>query len=351
MTEVFDVAIAGAGLSGVLAAMRLKALKPNLNILLLEKEDIPGGRLRSSRPEISQWSSGLGGLSEDLFEFWKQTIRALPESPDFPKFPVTRQNRFGVLQGSAMSHEDLKEIVTAKGAKAMGGMAASRHWSSVNPLVGQHVLKTKPSPDSSVDKQSFGSLWGESKKHPAGVVMEYFAGLFGIPNLWSAQFRSVLERSTFFSKIPIVGPWDEALEEQISFLEKQGHFVFKSKCRLLKVFQDETTEWHLETEGGLFSSRTLIVAQTPWQALDWMPRRIWPTSCLQVATKSKPVSVVTLVGRLLSEVDLPEIIMIPAEGVHAFINFGSELVLQATRSEDTRLNSSHSRASRMPSSA
>lgn len=48
-TTEFDVAIVGAGLSGLVAALRLIEADPNLRLVIVEKEDDLGGQLLTTK--------------------------------------------------------------------------------------------------------------------------------------------------------------------------------------------------------------------------------------------------------------------------------------------------------------
>ena len=109
----FDVIVAGAGIAGTLAALRLAVghlaqagdFSP-LKILLLEKEAVPGGRLRSldDGDERPAWGYGLNGVSKPLIEFWQQTMRSDPDSVWDPDgFAAKEQDTLGILSGSELS--------------------------------------------------------------------------------------------------------------------------------------------------------------------------------------------------------------------------------------------------------
>jgi flavin-dependent dehydrogenase len=57
--QIYDIIVAGGGLSGCLAAARLAHAHPATRILLIEKEATLGGRLRSSQPELRLRGYGL----------------------------------------------------------------------------------------------------------------------------------------------------------------------------------------------------------------------------------------------------------------------------------------------------
>lgn len=333
VAETFDLAIIGGGLAGVLSASRLKAIKPDLNIILIEKDERPGGRLKSSELETSTWNTGLSSISFNLFEFWQQTTRAHPDAGDFPDIEISRMETLGFLQGSNLATVNLSDFMTAKGAKALGGAASSRTWNDINPILKYlNTSSSQPSIDISSEEhqteltQSFANAWSETKKHPSAVVLEYFASLLGIPNLWTAPLKALVERTLFLTQKPFLGAWDRSLLKHLSFLESKGNFSFKPNCPVIKSNYDDASHWTLETKDGTFSATSLIVALPPWQAVDFIPRKLWPTSLLNIATKTKPVSSVVLSENIISSgaTKLPDITLIPAEKAHVYISSAKE---------------------------
>ena len=66
MDAPYDVIVAGAGFSGVVATSRLNRLRPEWRIALLDKDRRPGARLSSGAQEDNIWSFGLNALNQDL---------------------------------------------------------------------------------------------------------------------------------------------------------------------------------------------------------------------------------------------------------------------------------------------
>ena len=158
-----DVLIAGAGIAGVLLAARLTALRPDLTILVVDSEATPGGRAHTLTPDDSgagpsQWTYGLGYLSEGLLNFWDQTLKQDPESQDLNSFISGRVETFGEMSSGKISTVSLKDLNGIKGSRLIGGLAAGRDW--VDPCqldVGEKDISA----------MSFAEVWGKSRKSPA----------------------------------------------------------------------------------------------------------------------------------------------------------------------------------------
>ena len=377
--------VAGAGISGALAALRLAVSRtadlPSLKILLVEKEAVPGGRLRSyagdavsvrnhqgegDATKTPAWGYGLNGVSKPLIEFWQQTMRADPDSvwdPDF--FAAKEQCTLGILSGSDLSTLPLNQMFAGKGARALGGMAAARQWDHVTNILNanRQVDSSLESPttldsgesvesvesvesleahesveakittaksDGKADQKSFAQVWTESRKSPAAVVLEQFCPVIGITDLWSTPPEAFCERVRYHTGPLKRGPWQVAITEALQKYIDAGIITLTTNCRVMAATLD--SQWQLTTTQGSFAAARLIVAQPPWQALSWLPKHHWPASLLAMASKIKPVSAVTLTERLEKSAagDLPDLIMIPAEGVQAIRSSEDEITFQAT---------------------
>ena len=388
----FDVIVAGAGIAGTLAALRLAVghlaqagdFSP-LKILLLEKEAVPGGRLRSldDGDERPAWGYGLNGVSKPLIEFWQQTMRSDPDSVWDPDgFAAKEQDTLGLLSGSELSTLPLEQMFGGKGARALGGMAAARQWNHVTDILSaggkgtpsakvqasaaetadssdtgdseeaqeaQDVVETNE-PESKSDQKTFAQVWTESRKAPAAVVLEQFSSMLGITDLWSTPPDAFRERVGYHTGPLKRGPWQVAIAESLQKYVDAGIITLTTDCRVMSATFDGILpdpsksaagsakaafaegSWQLTTTKGVFVAPRLVVAQPPWQGLMWLPKHFWPSSLLAMASKVKPVSAVTLTERIEKSAagDLPDIIMIPAEGVQAIRSSEDEITFQAT---------------------
>ena len=386
----FDVIVAGAGIAGTLVALRLAVghlaqtgdFSP-LKILLLEKEAVPGGRLRSLASNSTDaedqgdghatWGYGLNGMSKPLIEFWQQTMRSDPESIWDPDgFTAKEQDTLGILSGSDLSTLPLEQMFGGKGARALGGMAAARQWNHVTDILNatpKPPTKLQPRPSESAesleegaeadeaieiqeseakgDQKTFAQVWTESRKAPAAVVLEQFSSMLGITDLWSTPPEAFRERVGYHTGPLKRGPWQVAIHESLQKYVDAGIITLTTRCRVMSASFDGTLpdsakasskttfaegSWQLTTTQGVFTARRLVVAQPPWQAMMWLPKHFWPASLLAMASKVKPVSAVTLTERIKKSTagDLPDLIMIPAEGVQAIRSSEDEITFQAT---------------------
>lgn len=367
--ENFDVVVAGGGMAGVLAAARIALARPDLKLAILEREPVLGGRLRGvGSGSKAVHGYGLNAASDALFHLWQRTIEAGDsiESPDdaavaIPTPVERRLSRIGVMAGGKIAEFPVDQWFTAKGARAMGGLAAAREWTEVEGIFragasaasGADLLveqvqdadgaeadddENHESEGEPVDKaahgpslaKAFAQVWPKTRKAASAVVLEHFALAFGIPDLWSATALAVMQRAHFHSGRLHTGIWDQAIQSLVNRPWFAQRVAVMTGTRLVDAVR-ENNSWRLTTDLGVIGAKSLVVAQPPWQVLAWLRRPHWPPQLLQVATKTKPVSAVVLADRLRrDEPSLPDVLMIPSEGVQAIRSGAGEICFQAT---------------------
>lgn len=106
--QPIDVAIIGAGVSGVYCAWRLKKAQPHLNIVVFEGSGTVGGRLLSVRPPgISNMIAELGGmrilpavqpLIQNLLDHLNKLLPKEKQIETYP-FPVDEPQNLAYLRG------------------------------------------------------------------------------------------------------------------------------------------------------------------------------------------------------------------------------------------------------------
>jgi len=340
LNKTFDVIVAGGGVAGLLAAARLAQAHPGLRVALLEKESSLGGRLRGTSPELRSYSYGLNAISTPLFDLWDQTLRFDPEAPGLAALVDRRQGAVGILAGNRIVQTDIDAWFTAKGARTLGGYSASRQWGEVEEIVRQGAVKGRTGADDADDETEeetpaarshpFGHYWKQTRKAPAAVVLEHFGSAFGIPDIWNAATPAIDERAAFHAGRLHCGAWEEAFKALVAGPGFAQAVTVVTGCRIAQAaFASDA--WTLNTEGGTFDARVLIVAQPPWQAVTWLPKTLWPAHLLQVASKTKPVSAVVLAEQLTApEASLPDVLIVPAERVQIIRNGATEISFQAT---------------------
>lgn len=314
MDQHFDVIIAGGGMSGALTRARIQRAQPDKRILVLEKEPTLGGRLQRYCKE-SPWSYGLGFISQELFDFWDQELKQDPEGADLSSFHISDQQTAGFLVGSKIQDVALSDLYHQAGAKALGGMSASKQWHEV-----EKVLATD------ADSKQFSELCAFPRKGPLAIVLETLSGSLGVPDVWSANTRALNTRMKLAQGKIRKGAWAKPLETLIGNPEQT-----LTHCRIVQA-DFENDLWTIKTERGTYTADRLVVAQPPWQASLWLPKKEWPIALLNLVNKTKPVSVVVLSFHMENAAALtaPDLTIVPSENVHIVREYNDMLVFQAT---------------------
>lgn len=317
-TKSFDVVIAGAGVSGLLVAHKYCQANPEAKVLVLEKDSRVGGRLGT----LSGDSRGVGfnSVTPRLYEFWNQAIKQDPEADDLPSLVSGKQAKAAILMGNKFSEVETKKLYTEEGARALGGLAAKRQWNDV---------KTLFESEDNFDK-TFAESWKSPRKSPAIMVLETYAQAFGITNIWESTPGAIAERGSFYTSEPHTGDWTPALAALTKSFEVSGQLQIQTNARIINADHDGD-EWHIQTAQGHFFGDRMVIAQPPWIASQWLPKKLWPTQLLTVINKTKPVSLVVLSAPITGghSEGLPQMVMIPAESVQVTIS-KTEIVFQAT---------------------
>ena len=157
-------------------------------------------------------------------------------------------------------------------------------------------------------------------------LFDLFSTSLGISDLWSASLLSIKERMEYLSSSLLTGSWVYNLQIALAHENIESH----NNCRIVEsLYNPQEKTWTLQTEQGNFYGRQLIVAQSPWESVEWLDQKACSTYFLSLAQKFQPVSLVTLSYRLPVELDLPALLWIMAEDVQAVKNHPLELCLQA----------------------
>jgi glycine/D-amino acid oxidase-like deaminating enzyme len=320
----YDVVVAGGGLAGILAVAKVNQINPTARIALVDRNAALGGRCKSSVEEASEWSFGLGALSQELFEYCDTTLKAGLDSEDLHQFDVRPMASVGCLSGPDLKFIDTELFWGPKGARMIGGLAAAKEWDKVEQAIAgdENAEET--------GARAFSQTWSGNRKSPAAIVLTHMAHAMGIPDLWSTSGRAFAERARVFQSQLRMGRWTAALEKFCEGLQAAGNLTVLKNSHIGAAFKKDD-QWHLTASTGDITAQQLIVAQTPWDALMWLEREHWPTALLNLALKAKPVSMVALTEFVEKPVDLPDLLIIPAEGVQVVYNRGAgEINFQAT---------------------
>lgn len=317
MDSSVDLIIAGAGLSGLLSLLHVQRKHPEWKIVVLEREPRVGGRLRSTTE--GSWSCGLQAMGAELYEYVAQSC-AGPEGGELQVQPARRES-LGLLSALKLIDMPFKQFSAVEMARALGGTAAVRDWAIVDELLG------RPEAEWPSNDQAFSQVWKGDRKSAALVVLEHLAHVWGFPELWSAPARTIVARAQLFQKGQWTGAWDELFEH---IAKPMGETTRLETNAQIMAARYEEKMWSLASTQGSFRAPRLLVAQSPWEAILWLPKDLWPNPLLNLTSKAKPVSLVVLSDLLLEPcAELPNLLLIPAEDVQ-LVSEGRQMAFQAT---------------------
>ena len=324
----FDIIVAGAGLAGTLAANRLFQTLKGVKILVLEKDRNPGGRILSYSTSDESWGYGLNFLSARLLEFISHTFSIEPDLDTHAQLYEKKLQYGSILAAGKFNDFLIENCFSAEGVKALGGTAAVKEWKKIEGLLEN---------SDEIDKISFAKAWKEGKKNPAATVLQHFSSFCGFADLWKISPKAIYERSKDFQSGLYSGPWNQVIEQLLSFPSMKETLRFEPSCRIIDATMNED-RWVVQTEKGCFKSKALLVAQSPWETLDWLDRSHIPLSVLQMALKTKPTSLVTLSTKPKNIESVRDLVYIPSEEVMVLKSSDNVINFQTVIDYESTLN-------------
>lgn len=316
--DTVDVIIAGAGLAGLLVAIRLRQAYPDASLLILEKEREAGGRLRTPDGDYTRWGVGLHYVSQDLQEFFSRSFT----HDDFGQADREDHDSIGILQGKDFREVPSQKLFSEETARILGGHAAAKQWKELSSLWEEES-----------NSAALGKAINLGKKDPFWEVLDALSFPLGIVDIRETTVASLVARSRYFAKGLRVAAWKTGFDT----LLKEHNLMLLCEHGLLEGTFAEG-RWHLRTGKGSFISKALVVAQSPWESISWLQREHCPTSFLSLALKHAPVSLVTLSLRFKEPVTISSRILLPKDGVQVLKISERELCLQVIIDFETFLD-------------
>ena len=306
-----DVAIVGGGLSALLLAARLVQALPTASITVLEKETQLGGRISGNVPHLQR-------LSRALVDFFAQTLTA-GECGSLPRLcalqplaPISLV--VGARQVSSVARHELFSAATVQ---QLGNRALAATWERLTELSQSDRLKKMV----------------KSFDLPLATLLDKLAVLLDVPAISTLTVAQLQQKLTSWQEQELlVADWQAA----VAVLAQVPRVSFSTDCRVVAT-QREEDGWLLHSARGTHRSRVLVVAQPPWTTNEWLAAEHLPPSLVRALRKSRPHSVVALVTNVVDDVELPQELCVPAEGVQVLRQSNGELVLARVLSYETQL--------------
>ena len=310
MEDSCDVIIAGSGLAGLLALSRLSREKPDWTFTLLEREPWHGGRMRPSLESEGSRSCGLQSASSELYDFVMGTL-----GPQNANELIQPLKSIGVMIGQKIQELRFEQLTTVDMARAIAGGAATKDWAAIEQILGAEK-----------SEEAFNQLWKGDRKSAALVPLEQLAHFWGVPELTGSSMRPLQNGFCDARKGLWTGRWDRLFDEMLSTLRFENRLKVFNRAQIMSAKYEEKT-WTVSSTNGTFNSPRMLVAQSPWEAILWLPKDLWPSRLINIASKTKPVSLV-----MLSELNpfqgLPDVLFVTAEDVQV-ISLPGQICFQA----------------------
>lgn len=322
----YDIIIAGAGLAGILSLTRLRQIHPKAKILLLEKEEHIGGRLRIEDGKENPGAGGLHYVSKDLYDFMQKTLLACSQSPEEEfHFELPLVDRLQIIQGKKSDVISLTDMGTSKFAKIIGGNNGSKQWDK--------FLETIEKTEDAEKFQALNKLLNLKKKDPFWDLLNVVLLPLGIISSSFSTLRSVEDRITYTMKGMYGGPWSELLESLVHWAKPD---LMLKKPILDSKYKDGI--WTLYSDNLEVQGKVLVVAQPPWDAFPWLKRENSPAGLVTTALKFSPLSVVSLISHFETEHGLECPTLVPSEKSHIYPLSPKVLCSQTIINFETFLN-------------
>lgn len=310
MTDSRVVIIAGSGLAGLLTLARLSREKPEWNFIVIEREPWHGGRMRPSLAAEGSRSCGLQSASTDLLQFTLDTLQK-----DNANQVVRPMRSLGVMTGQKIQELAFEELTTSALAKAIAGGPGAKDWAKVEELLAQDPMS----------EDALNQLWKHDKKSAALVVLEQLAHFWGVPELSGSSIRPLQSGYRAAKQGLWTGRWDLLFDDMLANLRAENRLQLVTRAQIMAANYENKT-WTLSTTQGDFQGTKLHVAQSPWEAILWLPKDNWPSRLINIASKTKPVSLV-----MLSEINdfagLPDLLFVTAEDTQV-LSLDGQIVYQ-----------------------
>ncbi|MDD9951313.1 MAG: NAD(P)-binding protein [Zetaproteobacteria bacterium] len=289
-----DVCVVGAGLAGVLTALRLAEACPQQKVVIWEQSSRVGGRARTTHGKDDLSGVGFSLVTEEMFAFLRRTFQPLLGTEGLTASLAVPVKSAMVLHQQKFKSLSWSTYFSDVGLRTVSSGEVATIW---RRLEQQMMALEVPQRDVPLAK-----IWSESKKHPALRAIEQWLhplGFSGELLTWSV--RALLERLEYSRALSWELSWDH-LDVMLSDLEgSMANLQILRGTKLMKAIPAQTLGWKLVGPELQMDARYLVNATPPALMSDWLEMEWLPRPVMQQAIKVLPVSLVKL------SLDLPQL--------------------------------------------
>ncbi len=249
----------------------------------------------------------LFGVTSPLFQFVNQTLRLDPENPDLESFlPLPQEEEVGIFCGGELYRISRKRLLQESVLKMLAGPQVARQWEEL-----QTLWQPLPTVTPAGEATSVSPKKKLNEKNRAHQALHVLFQLADSASIWGLTEETWPARAQALCELRIRGNWEPALRQ---LLPTESETIQVDTDRQVLRAVRKGGMWQIETSKGMIESQKLIVAQSPWQALEWLDRDEFPSLLFQRASKTQPVSTV-LLSEKLTHTDgcVPDLLFLPAQ--------------------------------------
>lgn len=272
MDAIHEVIIIGAGLSGLSAAHFLNKMKPDLDVVILDKSSRPGGAVQSFKQDgfLAEW--GPHGFLDNTPES-QEILTDTSLYNVAQKAPLGNFVRFVCHNGQLVQLPQSPQKLLSTPLLSLGGKLrllsdlwkkAKQHDQTIGEWAayrfGKEVLPL-------VDAAVTGTFAGDYERLSIDAVMP---GVRQLEKEVGSVLRGLIKKkkqakgSKKSGILPAMTSFPEGMEQLTNKLADKKNIIFNTEVQSL-LRSDDT--WRIETSNGTYRTPTLIVALPINQAL------------------------------------------------------------------------------------
>lgn len=286
-SEYADVGIVGAGLSGILTALRLAHSFPQKKIVLLEMGKKIGGRGRLVRFSGELSGGGMSLVTGELVDFIQRTLQPVMDTSNVCDGSVLPVKKASVVQQQKLKVCSWNDYFSEAGLKSFCGRDIARLWIEFEAKICQIPVEQRDAP--------LSKFWSESKKHPALRPLEQWLHPLGFSDdLLTWAVRCLLERLDYMRSIHGRLLW-ERFESVLNDCEGVlDNLLIRRESQVLSAQRNPDSGWSLRGQGFELNCGYLVSAVHPRLLTDWIDVSELPRPIVQQSIKVPPTSMVMI---------------------------------------------------------
>ncbi len=260
-TPEFDIVIAGAGLSGLSAAHFLKKRNPDVNMLIVEKSDRPGGAIRSLKKQgfLAEW--GAHGFLDNVEES-RELLNDLGLTDYVQKAPLKQFKRYickngklvqipqsppTIIKSDLLSFPEKLRVLGDLWKKPITGEQTVAQWASHR--FGKAILPF-------ADIALTGTYAGDIDELRIDAVMP---GIRNLEKTYGSVFKGVIKsrKNKASRRMPSMISFEDGMEFLLKRLAADKTIQYKSSVEAVKKTEKG---WVLQVNGKPIQSKRIILA-------------------------------------------------------------------------------------------